>query len=78
MKFHESSMVTPTRKFGPVFYPSLSIFYEDHNKECSLTKYEQISKCGFEEISTQCLKIHMELIISKQVKEEDRKQTSKH
>ena len=44
----ESYMITPTWKFGSVFYPSLSIFYEDHNKECYLTKYEQISKCGCE------------------------------
>ena len=34
-------MVTPTRKCGSVFYPSPSIFYEGHNMECPLTKYEQ-------------------------------------
>ena len=50
-------MVISTVKCGSVFYPSLSIFYEDHNKERPLTKYEQFCKCGFEEISCQCLKI---------------------
>ena len=46
-------MVTLIRKCGSVFYPSLLIFYEDQNqnKECLLTKYEQFSKCYFEETS---------------------------
>ena len=39
------------------FYPSLSIFYEDHSKECPLIKYEQFSKCGFEEIPSQRLEM---------------------
>ena len=49
-------MVTPTRKYDSVFYPSLSILYEDHNKECPLTKYEQFSKCDIDN-SSQRLKI---------------------
>ena len=43
-------MVTPTRKCGLVFPPSLSIFYEDHNKECPLTKYEQFSSVVLKKI----------------------------
>ena len=35
---------------------SLSVFYEDHNKECLLTKYEQFSKCCFTKIFGQCSK----------------------
>ena len=51
-------MVTPNRKCGSVFYTSLSIFYEDQYKECPLAKYEQFSKCNFEEITSQHLKIY--------------------
>ena len=51
-------MVTPTRKRDLGFHPSLSIFYEDHNKQCPLTKYEQFSKRGFEELSSQRLRIY--------------------
>lgn len=51
------SMVTPTRKCDSVFYPSPLTFCEDQNKECSLTKYEQFSVCGFLELSNQHLKI---------------------
>ena len=51
-------MVTSTRKRGSVFYTFLSIFYEDKTKECLLTKYEQFSKCDFEEITSQHLKIY--------------------
>ena len=57
-------MVTPTRKFGSVFYPSLSIFNEGHNKESPLKKYEHFSKGGFEEISSQRLKMHGMIMIS--------------
>ena len=39
-----SSMVTPTRKCGSVFKPSLQFFYKYRNEECTLTKYEQFSK----------------------------------
>ena len=41
-------MVTPTRKFDSVFYPSLSLFNEDHNKEYPLKKYEYFPNCGFQ------------------------------
>ena len=51
-------MVTSIRNCDSAFYPSRSIFYEDHNKECPLTKYEQFFKCGFEELSSQRLKIY--------------------
>ena len=44
IRFHyeiKSSVVTPpTRKCGSVFNLSLSFFYEDHNLECPMTKYE--------------------------------------
>ena len=55
-RFHceiQSSMVTATREYGSVFNPSLSVFYEDHNYECPLTKKEQFAKCCFGEISNQ-------------------------
>ena len=48
-------MSTPTRKCGPVFYPSLSLANKDHNKIYPLTKFKQISKCSFGEISSQLL-----------------------
>ena len=58
-------IVTPTRKCGSVFYPSLVIdtvirnsydyVNEDHNKEYPPTKFKQFSTCGFGEISSQHL-----------------------
>ena len=33
--------------------PSLSVFYEDQNEECPLTKFEQFSMCSFGEICHQ-------------------------
>ena len=50
-------MPTPIRNCGSFFYPSLSVFYEDYNKECPLTKFEQFAKCIFGEICTHCLTI---------------------
>ena len=46
-------MATPTKKCGSVFNASLSGFYENHNKESLLTKYEQFYKCCFGETSSQ-------------------------
>ena len=44
-------MTTTIRKFDSFFYPFLFFsFYEDHNKECDLKKFEQFSKCSFGEI----------------------------
>lgn len=37
------------------FYPSLSLFYQEHSKECLLKKLEPISKYSFAEICSQCL-----------------------
>ena len=47
-------MSTPTRKCGLVFHPCLSLDNEDHHKEYSLTRFKQLSNCGFREISSQC------------------------
>ena len=33
--------------------PSLSVFYEDHNKKCPFTKFVSFSKCSFGEICSQ-------------------------
>ena len=48
-------MCTPSRKCGSAFYPSLSPFNEDHNKEYPLTKFKQFYKCGSGEIFCQRL-----------------------
>ena len=37
-------------------FPSLSVFYEDHNKDWSLIKAAQFSKCSFGEIWSQHFK----------------------
>ena len=46
----KGSMSTPTRNRGLVFYPSLSLVNEDHDKEYLLTKFKQFSSCDFIEI----------------------------
>ena len=50
------------------FYPSLLIFYEDHDKECLLTKVEEFYKCSFVDICSQRLTtspyIYLELVSS--------------
>ena len=69
-------MVTSTSKRGPVFYTFLSIFYEDKNKECPLTMYEQFSKCNFEEITSQHLKIYGIKEVSKQRRKAGNKQAN--
>ena len=48
-------MCTPSRKCGSVFYPSLSLFNEDYNKEYPLTKFKQFYKYGSGEIFSQRL-----------------------
>ena len=34
---------------GSFLYHSLSVFFENHNKECPLTKFEKFSKRSFGE-----------------------------
>ena len=43
-----------TKKRGLVFYSTLSLAKEDHNKEYPLTKFKQFTNCGFGEIFSQC------------------------
>ena len=71
-------MCTPSRKCGSVFYPSLSPFNEDHNKEYPLTKFKQFYKCGYVVLSTfNSISLYMEFIICKEVKKEGSKQVNK-
>ena len=46
-------MYTIIKKCGSIFYSSLSIFVEDQNEECPLTKFEQLFMCSFAEICRQ-------------------------
>ena len=58
-------MVIPVKKFDSIFYRSLSMFFEDRNKEYLLTKVKQFSKFGFGEICTQMfnnISIYMKLV----------------
>ena len=32
-------MATPIRKCGSFFYPFLTVFYEDYDEECPITKF---------------------------------------
>ena len=48
-------MSIPTRNRGLVFYPSISLVNEDHDKEYLLTKFKQFSQFDFEEIPSERL-----------------------
>ena len=48
-------MSTPTRNGGLVFYPSLSLLNEDHDREYLLTKFKQFSKSDFIQIPSERL-----------------------
>ena len=71
---------TLTINCGLVFYPSLSLVNEDHNKEYPLAKFKQFSRCGFGEISSQPLTtfsyIRTRYWKSKQSKKEANKQAT--
>ena len=65
-------MATPTRKGGSMFCLFFSL-YKDHNKECPLTTFEQLSKRSFGEIYIKGLttSAYMDLVsgyLTKQVK----------
>ena len=56
IRFHyeiQSSLATLTKKWVSLSCSSLSVFYENQNNECPLTKFEQFSKINFGEICSQ-------------------------
>ena len=53
-------MSIPTRNRGLVFYNSLSLVNEDHDKKYRLIKFKQFSKFDFKEIPSERLTRRMQ------------------